>query len=165
MPRLSLPPAVITQDPEPLHQHRRLAMLRRVLNDDSLPMRARVAAALVLLYAQPVSRIVRLTIDDVTDDETTVTVQLGDPPSPLPEPVADLMRAYRAPSAATSLRGIGSAHALRARAASRAATMHGASSRPKAATDRRAHPGEEALGGRCSTARPPVSTRTTPRQR
>jgi hypothetical protein len=39
-------------------------------------------------------RIVRLTIDDVTDDETTVTVHLGDPPSPLPEPVADLMRAY-----------------------------------------------------------------------
>ncbi|MFG3383349.1 hypothetical protein [Streptomyces sp. NPDC047999] len=53
-----------------------------------------VLAALVLLYAQPVSRIVRLTIDDVTDDETTDTVQLGDPPSPLPEPVAVLMRAY-----------------------------------------------------------------------
>ncbi|MFI8951516.1 hypothetical protein ACIGO6_34070 [Streptomyces sp. NPDC053750] len=94
MPRLALPPAVITQGPEPLHQHRRLAILRRVLNDDSLPLRARVAAALVLLYAQPVSRIVRLTIDDVTDDETTITVQLGDPPSPLPEPVAVLMRAY-----------------------------------------------------------------------
>ncbi|MFI9176364.1 hypothetical protein [Streptomyces lincolnensis] len=83
-------PAVIAQDPEPLHQHCRLAMLRRVPNDDSLPLRARGAAALVLLYAQPVSRIVRLTIDD----ETTVTVQLGDPPSPLPEPVASLMRAY-----------------------------------------------------------------------
>ncbi|WP_328936905.1 hypothetical protein OG288_06415 [Streptomyces tauricus] len=94
MPRLALPPVVITQDPEPLHQHRRLAMLRRALNDDSLPLRARIAAVLVLLYAQPVSRIVRLTIDDVTDDETTVTVRLGDPPSPLPEPVADLMRAY-----------------------------------------------------------------------
>ena len=94
MPRLTLPPAVITQDPEPLHQHRRLTILRRVLNDDSLPLRARVAGALVLLYAQPVSRIVRLTIDDVIDDETVVTVRLGDPPSPLPEPVADLMRAY-----------------------------------------------------------------------
>ncbi|MFJ3520438.1 hypothetical protein [Streptomyces sp. NPDC090131] len=94
MPRLTLPPAVITQDSEPLHQHRRRAILRRVLNDDSLSLRARVAAALVLLYAQPVSRIVRLTIDDVTDDETTVTIRLGDPPSPLPEPVADLMRAY-----------------------------------------------------------------------
>ncbi|MEU4044648.1 hypothetical protein ACK389_00065 [Streptomyces antibioticus] len=93
MPRLALPPTVITQDSEPLHQHRRLAILRRVLNDDSLPLRARVAAAPIFLDAQPVSRIVRLTVNDVTDDETTVTVRLGDPPSPLPEPVADLMRA------------------------------------------------------------------------
>lgn len=35
-----------------------------------------------------------LTINDVTDDQTTVTVQLVDPPSPLPGPVAELMRAY-----------------------------------------------------------------------
>ncbi|MFB6977512.1 hypothetical protein [Streptomyces scopuliridis] len=94
MPRLTLPPTVITQDSEPLHQHRRLAILRRVLNDDSPPLRARVAAALVLLYAQTVSRFVRLTIDDVTDDETTVTVHLVNPASPLSEPDTDLMRAY-----------------------------------------------------------------------
>lgn len=56
MPRLALPPAVITQDSESLHQHRRLAILRRVLNDDSLLLRARVAAALVLLYTQPAAR-------------------------------------------------------------------------------------------------------------
>ncbi|WP_438319352.1 hypothetical protein ACSHWO_34755 [Streptomyces sp. HUAS TT3] len=64
----------------------RLAMLRRVLNDDSLPLRSRVVAALVLLYAQPVSRIVCLTIDDITDDGTVIAVRLGDPPSPLPSP-------------------------------------------------------------------------------
>lgn len=94
MPRLTLPPKVINQDQAPLHQHRRLAILRRILNDDSLPPRARIAAALVLLYAQSVTRIVRLTVDDVIDDGATVIVRLGDPPSPLPEPVADLMRAY-----------------------------------------------------------------------
>lgn len=94
MSRLTLPPQVINQDQAPLHQHRRLAILRRALNDDSLPLRARVAAALALLYAQPVTRIVRLTVDDVLDDGATVAVRLGDPPSPLPEPVADLMRAY-----------------------------------------------------------------------
>jgi hypothetical protein len=49
----------------------------------------------LLLYAQPVSRIVRRTVDDITaDGTTTVTVQLGDPPSPLPESVADVMRTY-----------------------------------------------------------------------
>ncbi|MEU0984814.1 hypothetical protein ABZ488_37085 [Streptomyces griseus] len=94
MPRLTLPPQVINQDQAPLHQHRRLAILRRTLNDDSLSLRARVAAALVLLYAQSVTRIVRLTVNDVIDDGATVTIRLGDPPSPLPEPVADLMRAY-----------------------------------------------------------------------
>ncbi|MEV2263089.1 hypothetical protein [Streptomyces anulatus] len=51
MSRLTLPPQVINQDQAPLHQHRRLAILQRALNDDSLPLRARVAAALVLLYA------------------------------------------------------------------------------------------------------------------
>ncbi|WP_234534624.1 hypothetical protein [Streptomyces shenzhenensis] len=94
MPRLTLPPQVVNQDQAPLHQHRRLAILRRALNDDSLPLRTRVAAALVLLYAQPVACIVRLTVDDVLDDGATIAVRLGDPPSPLPEPVADLMRAY-----------------------------------------------------------------------
>ncbi|MEV5012413.1 hypothetical protein AB0K74_19045 [Streptomyces sp. NPDC056159] len=64
----------------------------RVLNDDSLPLRSRAAAALVLLYAQRVTRIIRLAVDDGTDDGTTVTVGLGDPPSQLPEPIADLMR-------------------------------------------------------------------------
>ena len=77
-----------------MYRHRRLANLRRILNDDSLRMRARVAAALLLLYAQPVTRIVRLTADGVVDEGATATVRLGDPPSPLPEPVADLMRAY-----------------------------------------------------------------------
>ncbi|MFB6782500.1 hypothetical protein ACFCX0_35245 [Streptomyces sp. NPDC056352] len=94
MPRLILPPQAINQDQAPLNQHRRLALLRRTLNDGSLPLRSRVVAALVLLYAQPVSRIVRLTIHDITDDGTTIAVRLGDPSSPLPEPVAELMRAY-----------------------------------------------------------------------
>lgn len=96
MPHLTLPPQVINQDQAPLHQHRRLVMLRRALNDDSLPWRIRFAAAFVLLYAQSVTRIVGLTLEDVTDDGTTVTVRLGDPPAPLPEPVADLMRSYLA---------------------------------------------------------------------
>ncbi|MFB6580537.1 hypothetical protein ACFCYC_24560 [Streptomyces sp. NPDC056402] len=96
MPRLVLPTHVVKQDQTPMHQHRRLTLLRRVLNDDSPPLRSRVAAALVLLYAQPVSRIVRLTTDDIVDDGTTVTVRLGDPPSPLPAPVADLMGCYLA---------------------------------------------------------------------
>lgn len=49
-----------------------------------LPLRTRAAAAIVLLYAQPASRIVRLTVDDVTCEDGEVFLRLGDPPSPVP---------------------------------------------------------------------------------
>lgn len=57
-------------------------------------MRSRVAAAIVLLYAQPLSRIVRLTLDDVIKDADAVWLRLGDPPSPVPGPVAELLLAW-----------------------------------------------------------------------
>lgn len=47
-------------------------------------VKERVVAALALLCARPVSRIVRLTTDDVTDDGTIISLHLGEPPSPLP---------------------------------------------------------------------------------
>jgi len=45
-----------------------------------------VAAVIVLLYAQPLTRVARLTIDG-----DHVLLQLGDPPSPVPGPFADLL--------------------------------------------------------------------------
>ncbi|MCC4314811.1 hypothetical protein [Streptomyces malaysiensis] len=75
-------------------QHQRLATLRRVLGNDATPLRIRVAASFVLLFAQPLTRIVRLTTDDILDDGQQLHLRLGDPPSPLPEPVADLVLNY-----------------------------------------------------------------------
>jgi hypothetical protein len=49
---------------------------------------------IVLLYAQPLTRVVRLTIDDVIRDSDQVLLQLGEPPSPVPEPVADILLAW-----------------------------------------------------------------------
>jgi hypothetical protein len=46
---------------------------------------------IVLLYAQPLSRIVRLTIDDVLRDGDQVLLSLGQPPSPVPTPFARLL--------------------------------------------------------------------------
>ncbi|WP_314220592.1 hypothetical protein [Streptomyces zaehneri] len=54
-------------------------------------MRLRVAGVIVLLYAQPLSRVVRLTIDDVIRDGDAVLLRLGEPPSPVPAPVAALL--------------------------------------------------------------------------
>jgi len=89
-----LPAAVTGPAPTPLPEHHRLDLLGRMLTNHDLPLRSRVAAAIVLLYAQPLSRIVRLTIDDVLHDGDQVFLRLGTPPSPVPDPVADLLLAW-----------------------------------------------------------------------
>lgn len=78
----------------PLSQHERVDLLGRVLTDHDLPLRPRVAAAIVLLYAQPLSRVVRLTIDDVIHDDDQALLRLGEPPSPVPTPIAELLLSW-----------------------------------------------------------------------
>ena len=92
-PRLRIPPRR-TENPAPISQHRRIAVIRRVLNAQDLPPRDQIVALLVLLYAQPISRIVRLTLDDVLRDGDHVRIRLGDPPSPTPEPFATLLLTF-----------------------------------------------------------------------
>jgi hypothetical protein len=45
----------------------------------------------MLLYAQPLTRILRLTLDDVMQEDGQVAIRLGDPPAPVPEPFASLL--------------------------------------------------------------------------
>ena len=69
----------------------------------------RVIGLLILLYAQPLSRIVRLTIDDITgspddsndaggkrDDEAGMFIRLGSPSAPVPAPFDQVIRDYLA---------------------------------------------------------------------
>lgn len=93
MPTLTIP-IQSTRNPDPMGQHHRIAAIQRLTTDETLPLRSRIAGLLVLLLAQPVSRIVRLTIDDVLRDGDHTTLRLGDPPTPVPAPLADLLRAY-----------------------------------------------------------------------
>ena len=91
MPRLEIP-IISTKNPAPLSQHRRVSLIKRFLEGDDIPLRDRVTATLILLYAQPISRIVRLTIDDITTGtDGEVLLELGDPPTPVPEPFASLL--------------------------------------------------------------------------
>ncbi|MGC5006730.1 hypothetical protein [Streptomyces sp. DT203] len=94
LPKLTHAPHVVGSKNVSLDHARRANDLRRVLQDDDLPLRTRIAAALILLYAQPVTRLVRLTTDHVADEGSTITIAFGEPPSLLPAPVADLVRAY-----------------------------------------------------------------------
>jgi hypothetical protein len=77
----------------PITQERRLDLIRQLLTDPDGPLRERVAGLLLLLYAQPVSRIVRLTLDDVSHVDGQVLLRLGDPPVPVPAPLAGLLHA------------------------------------------------------------------------
>jgi hypothetical protein len=90
LPRLYLPPLRISRG-EPLTQRRRLELLKAVLTNQDGPAPIRAAACLMLLYAQPASRIVRLTVDDVVRDGDQVLLRLGEPPVPVPEPFAALL--------------------------------------------------------------------------
>ncbi|MCX4529842.1 hypothetical protein OG982_29810 [Streptomyces sp. NBC_01551] len=72
----------------------RLDALGRLLTDADTPMRLRVAGVIVLLYAQPVTRIVQLTADDVLNDGEAMLLRLGEPASPVPAPVASLLLEY-----------------------------------------------------------------------
>jgi hypothetical protein len=65
---------------------------RRLLHDDTVSARDRLAGLLVVLYAQPVARVARLTTSHVTASGATVQISLGTAPITLPEPVASLAR-------------------------------------------------------------------------
>jgi hypothetical protein len=74
-----------------LTQDERIGLIRRFVVSDSLPLHLRAVTCLMLLYAQPLSRIVRLTASDVIRDDGDVYIQFGTPPAPLPEPFAALI--------------------------------------------------------------------------
>ena len=64
---------------------------RRLLHDGSLPASTRVAGLFVVLYAQHVADIARLTVDDVTITDQRVGITLGSVPVMLPEPLDALV--------------------------------------------------------------------------
>lgn len=82
--------------------HDRLRALRRLLEDEAIDPRLRVAGCLVLLYAQPVARIVRLTAEDAELRGETVRIRLGPEPVILPPPLrARSQRRWGEPAPAT----------------------------------------------------------------
>jgi hypothetical protein len=96
LPRLHLPPRKAST-PAPISARERLELIRRIHDGDGMDLTERVAGLLVLLYAQPLTKVTRLTIDDVTvcEDGETV-IRLGDPPAPVPAPFDVLVREYLA---------------------------------------------------------------------
>jgi hypothetical protein len=88
MPRLDFPAGhrggpsrpIITQDLDEL--------ARRLLHDTALSASDRIASVLIAVFAQPVSRVARLTADDVAIDGENVAIRFGDTGVSMPAPVA-----------------------------------------------------------------------------
>jgi len=72
---------------EPLNQGERLRWLHRAATDEHLDALDRVVLTLLLLYAQPISRITQLTTTDIRRDrQGRLEIQLGQPPPRSPHP-------------------------------------------------------------------------------
>lgn len=88
---LELPRAYKAAPSTPLDAEQRWATARRLVTDTTVSPGDRVAGALVVLYAQPLGRIVRLTTSHVTVRDDHVELRLGTDPLVLPEPFASLI--------------------------------------------------------------------------
>lgn len=96
MPRLTLPPTR-EQPAKPISLAQRLELLRRIHAGTDMDLTERVIAMLILLYAQPLSRITRLTLDDITTvGHGAMLIRLGDPPAPVPAPFDTIITDYLA---------------------------------------------------------------------
>ncbi|PWJ23286.1 hypothetical protein ATK17_3779 [Branchiibius hedensis] len=96
MQQLRLPP---TREPvpKPISLRHRVELLRRIHAGDGMDLTERVIAMLILLYAQPLNRITRLTLDDISvDEDGQMLIRLGDPPAPVPAIFAAIITDYLA---------------------------------------------------------------------
>lgn len=78
----------------PLSQDQRLAWIHELLTGTSESLPYRVAGMLLLLYAQPLVRVVTLTTDVVDDTGGEMSITLGKHETDVPEPFASLLRAH-----------------------------------------------------------------------
>jgi hypothetical protein len=69
----------------------RWAVVERLLHDDDVDLTDRVAGCLLLVYGQPLSRIVAMTTDQIAKRRRQVLLRFGVDEIPLPEPLGELV--------------------------------------------------------------------------
>jgi len=92
MPPLDVPAGNSIRPVAPIEADQRWALARQLLHAPDIDAADRVAGALVVVYAQPLTRINRLTVSDVGIQADRVTIRLGSSPIELPEPLATYVR-------------------------------------------------------------------------
>jgi hypothetical protein len=87
--RIPNPPRVVTPDAQP--QSERITLVHQLFTNNTLAPIDRVAGLLVLLYAQPATRITQIKVDDVTTRDDQVFLRIAEEELPMPEPVGSLI--------------------------------------------------------------------------
>jgi integrase len=96
-------PAPVIRTGTALDEERRWEIVERLLHDDAVDLTDRVAGCLLLLYAQQLSRIVAMKVEDVVDRGDGVRLRVGTEELAVPEPLGGLI----ATLAATGRRYLG----------------------------------------------------------
>jgi hypothetical protein len=90
-PKLHIPNPPRTVTPAAQPQPERIALVRQLFTDETLPPIDRVVGLLVLLYAQPATRITQIRLDDVTTRDDQVFLRIAAEELPMPEPLGGLI--------------------------------------------------------------------------
>jgi len=92
MTNLTIPPARKRSPIGPVDLNARWSTARRLLHDEGLDPADRVVGALVVIYAQRLTNIARLTTRDVFDSNGELFVRLGKEAVWMPEPLGEFLR-------------------------------------------------------------------------
>ena len=95
--RLNTSVQIARQQPPPsraITQEQRLAWLKELLSGEPDSLAYRVAGVLLLLYAQPLTKIAALPIDAVSSTDGETRNLLGQQPIPVPQPFAGLLNTH-----------------------------------------------------------------------
>lgn len=90
-PKLRIPNQPRGVAPTAQPQPERIALVRKLFTDDTLPPIDRVVGLLVLLYDMPATRIAQIRLDDVTTDSGQVFLRIAEEDLPMPEPLGCLI--------------------------------------------------------------------------
>jgi hypothetical protein len=125
MPKLEFPTSNRGGPTAPIIDQDLIELARRLLHDPLITTRDRIAGSLVVLFAQPVIRVARLTVDDITIDTDTVAIRLGSTAivvpdhSPASSAAWSLTAAAAPPPSSTSRSGCSAAESQAGRSTSK----------------------------------------------
>lgn len=88
---IEIPQRRITRSRSVISDAERLDIIRRLLEDTTLDTASRLAGLLVVVFAQPLNRVARLTLDQIHREEHQVKLAFGTQPVVIPPPIDQIL--------------------------------------------------------------------------